>query len=74
MIKLKDINKTFQIGDEEIKALDHVNFSVERGEFVSIIGPSRFGKININEYFRFVRCANNRDIYFKSSRSKQGER
>ncbi len=44
MIELKNINKSFYMGDEEIKALNNINFKVEKGEFVSIIGPSGSGK------------------------------
>lgn len=44
MIELTNINKTFRMGNEEIRALDNVNFKVEKGEFVSIVGPSGSGK------------------------------
>ena len=44
MIELKNICKSFTLGEETIKALDNINFSVEKGEFVSIIGPSGSGK------------------------------
>ena len=44
MIELKNICKSFTLGGEEVKALDDVNFSVKKGEFVSIIGPSGSGK------------------------------
>lgn len=44
MIELKNICKSFTLGEEEVKALDDVNFSVKKGEFVSIIGPSGSGK------------------------------
>ena len=44
MIQLKNICKSFFLGNEEIKALDNVNFNVKKGEFVSIIGPSGSGK------------------------------
>ncbi len=44
MIKLLNLNKSFFMGDEEIKAIDNVNFEVKKGEYVSIIGPSGSGK------------------------------
>ncbi len=44
MIVLKDICKTYRIGDEVVKALDHASLHVDAGEFVSIIGPSGSGK------------------------------
>ena len=44
MIELKNICKSFTLGEETIKALDNISFNVEKGEFVSIIGPSGSGK------------------------------
>lgn len=44
MITLRDVCKTYNIGDETVHALDHANLNVEQGEFVSIIGPSGSGK------------------------------
>ncbi len=44
MIVLKEISKTYRIGDEVVKALDHASLTIEAGEFVSIIGPSGSGK------------------------------
>ncbi len=44
MIDLKNIKKSFYLGGETIKALDNINFTVNKGEFVSIIGPSGSGK------------------------------
>lgn len=44
IIELKNVNKTFRMGDEVIKAIDNINFTVRKGEFVSIIGPSGSGK------------------------------
>ena len=44
MIELKNISKSFTLGDQEVKALDNINFSVQKGEFVAIIGPSGSGK------------------------------
>lgn len=44
MIEIKNISKIFTMGDEQIKALNDVSFTVKKGEFVSIIGPSGSGK------------------------------
>ena len=44
MIVLKEISKTYRIGDEVVKALDHASLEIQAGEFVSIIGPSGSGK------------------------------
>ncbi|EMS73376.1 ABC transporter ATP-binding protein [Ruminiclostridium cellobioparum] len=44
MIKMKEITKTYQMGDTEVKALNKVTFNMDKGEFVSIVGPSGSGK------------------------------
>ena len=44
MIELKQITKLYQMGDETIHALDHVDLTIEDHEFVAIIGPSGSGK------------------------------
>ncbi|MCA9332662.1 ABC transporter ATP-binding protein [Candidatus Saccharibacteria bacterium] len=44
VIELKDVSKLYGFGDATTVALDEVNFSVEKGEFVAIMGPSGSGK------------------------------
>ena len=44
MIQLKNISKIYHMGNEVIRALDHANLHVRKGEFASIIGPSGSGK------------------------------
>lgn len=44
MIVLENVCKTYKIGGETVKALDHASLHIEDGEFVSIIGPSGSGK------------------------------
>ena len=41
ILEVKNITKKYQSKEEEILAIQNVNFKVEKGEFVSIIGPSR---------------------------------
>ena len=44
ILKLNNLSKVYGKGDTQIKALDDVSFSVEKGEFVAIVGPSGSGK------------------------------
>lgn len=44
VIRLENIMKTYVMGDSVVHALDHVNFVMEQGEFIAIMGPSGSGK------------------------------
>ena len=44
LIKVTDLCKIYNPGENEVRALDHINLEIERGEFVAIIGQSGSGK------------------------------
>ncbi|HPX93318.1 MAG TPA: ABC transporter ATP-binding protein [Bacillota bacterium] len=44
MIELHDVSKIYQVGGQEVRALDQASLTVREGEFVSIVGPSGSGK------------------------------
>ena len=44
LIELKDIYKIYQMGSEEVRANDGISLSIEKGEFVAIVGKSGSGK------------------------------
>ena len=46
-VELKDVKKTYKMGEVEIHAVDGVNFQIEQGEFVIIVGPSGAGKTTV---------------------------
>lgn len=44
LIKVTDLCKVYNPGENEVRALDHINLKIDRGEFVAIIGQSGSGK------------------------------
>ena len=44
LLKIENLTKVYGSGENEVRALDGVSFSVEKGEFLAIIGPSGSGK------------------------------
>jgi putative ABC transport system ATP-binding protein len=44
VISVRDLKKTYIVGDIEVRALRHVDVDVEHGEFLSVTGPSGSGK------------------------------
>lgn len=44
MIKLQEICRYFQVGDETVHALDNVSLEIQQGDYISVMGPSGSGK------------------------------
>lgn len=44
ILRIENLTKTYGSGLNQVVALDHVSFSVEKGEFIAIMGPSGSGK------------------------------
>lgn len=44
ILKVENLTKTYGNGEEKINAVDHISFTVEKGEFVAIVGASGSGK------------------------------
>ena len=63
MIRLLDVSKIYQVGDEKVRALDHANLHVRPHEFISITGPSGSGKSTL---MNIIGCLDTADagVYF----------
>ena len=46
-VELTDVKKIYQMGEVQIKAANGINFAIEKGEFVVIVGPSGAGKTTV---------------------------
>lgn len=52
ILKVENLSKIYGKGETQVVALDNISFTVEKGEFVAIVGPSGSRKINNVTYFR----------------------
>ena len=74
LIRVDNQCKVYGTGENQVHALDHVSFCVNKGEFIAIIGPSGSGKSTLLHILGGVDTptsgniyVNNEDIYSKNS-------
>ena len=53
VIEIENIQKIYQVGTQEVRALRGVTTQIKRGDYVAIMGP-RIGQINPYEYYRWT--------------------
>ncbi|MBN1499026.1 MAG: ABC transporter ATP-binding protein [Spirochaetes bacterium] len=58
LIEVKNLNKTYYSGKINFKALNDINFSLEKGEFTALVGPSGSGKTTL---LNCIGCIDNPD-------------
>lgn len=44
MIELREVSRIFNVGGQEVRAMDRISLTIEPGEYLSIMGPSGSGK------------------------------
>lgn len=64
MIQVEHISKIYGKGENEVKALDDISFSVEKGEFIAITGPSGSGKSTLLHILGGVDQPTSGKVYF----------
>lgn len=53
ILKVKNLVKTYGKGENIVNAVDNISFSVEKGEFVAIVGASRKWKVYSSSFIRW---------------------
>ena len=71
MIAIENLCKTYTIGEETVKALDHASLHIADGEFVSIIGPSGSGKSTLMNMIGCLDIADEGDYYLDGIRIEE---
>lgn len=63
IVRVENLCKTYGRGENQVKALDNVSFSVDKGEFIAIIGPSGSGKSTLLHILGGVDKATDGKVY-----------
>lgn len=58
LIEVKDLSHSYIMGDQKMTVLDQINFTIDYGEFVAIIGPSGSGKSTLMNMLGCLDIAN----------------
>ena len=59
LVRVVDLCKVYNPGENEVRALDHVNLEIHKGEFVAIIGQSGSGK---STFMNMLGCLDDRPV------------
>lgn len=67
MIEVRNINKSYELGNEKVHVLKNINFKVERGEFIAIIGASGSGKSTLMNILGCLDTPNNGEYFIDNA-------
>jgi len=65
LLQLKNVSMVYQVGPEEIRALNGVSMEIEEGEFVAVMGPSGSGKSTFLQVASLLNNVTSGEILFK---------
>lgn len=71
VLEVKELTKRYGSGESEVIALDHVSFSVEKGEFVAIVGASGSGKSTLMNLIGGVDVPTSGSVYIEGKEIAQ---
>jgi len=67
-IKLENITKIYQSGNQQVKALDNISININKGDFISIVGPSGSGKTTLLNILGCIDSPTNGNYYFLNTK------
>ena len=65
ILRVENLCKSYQMGEVEVKALTDASFSVEKGEFVVVLGPSGSGKSTLLNIIGGMDSPTSGKVFFK---------
>jgi putative ABC transport system ATP-binding protein len=66
MIKINDICKGYDVGNERLEVLKHINLEVEKGDYLAILGPSGSGKSTLMNIIGCMDVADTGEYFLNS--------
>lgn len=69
LIEIKNVSKTYYIGNFRVEALKDVSLSIEEGDFVSLVGPSGSGKSTLLHIMGFLDRPDCGEYYFSGEKT-----
>ena len=62
-VRLDNVSKIYKSGEVEVRALEHISFSLKRGEFAAIVGPSGSGKSTLMNILGTIDKPSHGEVY-----------
>ena len=66
LIELKGVTRIYGEGETEVRALDGINLSIERGEIIALLGPSGSGKTTLLNIIAALDTPTEGEYFFES--------
>ncbi len=63
IIKLENVHKDYQVGDTKIHAVENVSLTINKGDFIALVGPSGSGKSTMMNLVGALDLATEGDIF-----------